>query len=183
MNLEVLYSSLQQPISDKGTTHSYLPIYQKEFEEFQDSQVSILEIGVWQGASLHLWDKYFVNARVIAGLDIDLNNIHKPFLTEKIKLFQGNATNFRDIDAMMDKLGDIQFDFIIDDGSHVLGDQLVTMKYLWPYLRSGGSYFIEDIQNPANDIPIFQQSDCIIHDVRPAKGRYDDIIIQFNKKQ
>lgn len=38
-----------------------------------------------------------------------------------------------------------QFDVIIDDGSHVHSDQSETLLNLWPHLRLGGIYVIEDL--------------------------------------
>eukprot|EP00966_Prymnesium_polylepis_P212279 4917263-Prymnesium_polylepis.1 len=38
------------------------------------------------------------------------------------------------------------FDAIIDDGSHVNSDIMGTFTVLWPHLRPGGLYFLEDLQ-------------------------------------
>jgi hypothetical protein len=38
------------------------------------------------------------------------------------------------------------FDIIIDDGSHINSHQIETFKILFPKLKSGGYYFIEDVQ-------------------------------------
>jgi hypothetical protein len=37
-------------------------------------------------------------------------------------------------------------DLIVDDGSHVNGDQITTFKTLFPHLNPGGYYVIEDLQ-------------------------------------
>jgi len=37
-------------------------------------------------------------------------------------------------------------DILIDDGSHRLNDQLTTLALLWPSIRKGGWYCIEDIE-------------------------------------
>ena len=39
-------------------TH-YFPIYEKHFERFRNKPVKILEIGVLNGGSLPMWQKYF----------------------------------------------------------------------------------------------------------------------------
>ena len=38
------------------------------------------------------------------------------------------------------------FDVIIDDGSHVPSHQKLTFQTLWPHLRPGGLYAVEDIE-------------------------------------
>ena len=37
------------------------------------------------------------------------------------------------------------FDIIIDDGSHIVAHQIISFKTLFPYLKSGGIYVIEDL--------------------------------------
>ena len=41
--------------------------------------------------------------------------------------------------------GSRQFDVIIDDGLHTWSGQQRTLTNLWPLLRPGGYYFIEDV--------------------------------------
>jgi hypothetical protein len=38
------------------------------------------------------------------------------------------------------------FDFIIDDGSHENAHQIETFGILWPHLKDGGVYIVEDVQ-------------------------------------
>merc|ERR1712029_878213 len=38
------------------------------------------------------------------------------------------------------------FDIIIDDGSHVPNHQLVSFETLWPSIKPGGMYIVEDIE-------------------------------------
>jgi len=40
-----------------------------------------------------------------------------------------------------------EFDIIIDDGSHSVRDQLISLKYFYPYLKSEGIYVIEDLDH------------------------------------
>ena len=45
------------------------------------------------------------------------------------------------------------YDIIIDDGSHVPKHMLLTFRHLWPYVRPGGMYVIEDIGFSYVDAP------------------------------
>ena len=45
----------------------------------------------------------------------------------------------------MKKLGDVKFDIIIDDGSHIDTNQLKTLLICCFYVKDGGFYIIEDI--------------------------------------
>src|SRR5437764_7355436 len=50
---------------------SYLSIYDKYLRKFRETEVRILEIGVWRGGSLSMWRKYFGPDAVIFGVDIN----------------------------------------------------------------------------------------------------------------
>ncbi|MCH7773979.1 MAG: hypothetical protein IH784_06180, partial [Bacteroidetes bacterium] len=49
---------------------SYLEIYENYFDEFRDKDISFLEIGVNDGASLRTWKSYFQYGKIY-GIDID----------------------------------------------------------------------------------------------------------------
>jgi len=55
--------------TDKNTTHSYLPLYQKLLIGKKETAKNILEVGIFLGGSIKLWSDYFTNANVY-GLDI-----------------------------------------------------------------------------------------------------------------
>ena len=121
--------------TDKSTTHSYLEAYESLFSKRRNDELRILEIGIWAGASLLAWAEYFTNENTeIIGIDVS----PQPFIAEvsknpKIKTIIGDATNVQDIELIGGT-----FDFIIDDGSHRLGDQLRAFKILKNRLRDGG---------------------------------------------
>jgi len=168
---------------DKGTTHSYIEYYQQLLEPYREVATDILEIGVAPGAlSLRMWEEYFFNASIY-GIDIQeyYDNITK-YNNDRIKIDIGNATKKEDIDRLY--LYNT-FDFILDDGSHSLRDQLMSFEYLFPKVNPGGIYIIEDIQEyyePAiADIFRNLHPNVDIVDRRHIKGRYDDIIITIRK--
>ena len=45
------------------------------------------------------------------------------------------------------------YDIVIDDGSHIPRHMLLTFRHLWPYVRPGGVYIIEDIAFSYADTP------------------------------
>ena len=151
--------------SDKNASN-YTTTYEKEFEPIKDSIQSILEIGLgtiiegahssmydWKtsrfidgetfndympGASLRAWKEYFTNAQIYGG-DIQQDT---QFEEERIKTFLFNSTNLEECNKYLE---DLQFDIIIDDGSHNPQDQINTMKSL--YNRAKLFYIIEDIHS------------------------------------
>jgi hypothetical protein len=68
-----------------------------------------------------------------------------------------------------------QLDVIIDDGSHKVGCQVSGANNLMQFLRPGGVYAIEDLQNQ-DVIDYFSSQGWTIEDYRIRSGRYDDVI-------
>jgi hypothetical protein len=72
MSLEELVDNSR---TDKNTTHSYLPLYQKLLVGKKETAKNVLEIGVCGGGSIKMWSEFFTNA-IIHGLDIsDISDI------------------------------------------------------------------------------------------------------------
>ena len=135
--------------------YGFLDIYEKYFKNLKDKKLNILEIGVDKGDSLRLWNEYFTNAN-ICGLDID----KKDFSIDGVEIYQGDQNDKSLLNEIAKKYG--KFDIIIDDGSHLLSDQLFSLNYFYKYLVVGGYYIIEDYKfpnyfkhlNDVNDIKI-----------------------------
>ena len=74
---------------------------------------------------------------------------------------------------------------IIDDGSHRLPHQSLTFNVLWPRVKPGGLYIVEDIQNAESDIPYLSEiiQPTRVLDLRKVKGRYDDILLIWQKER
>ena len=133
--------------SDKGTQHTYIQLYELYFA-LKKSSVSLLEIGMMTGGSMHLWQKYFDKYNLV-GLDI-LSTWSSPCAFQAEIEQDPNIHLVFGVDSTKDPVPDVvasqSFDFIIDDGDHRIGAQLETFKRYWPYVKSGGGvYFIEDV--------------------------------------
>jgi hypothetical protein len=133
--------------SDKwASLHWYTPHYERHFAPFRDEPVRVLEIGIGGyghalgGASLKMWKRYFHRGTVF-GLDVyDKSGLDQPRLTTII----GDQNSPDDLVAIHAKHG--PFDIVIDDGSHVAEHIHTSFQTLFPYLRDGGVYVIEDLQ-------------------------------------
>ena len=126
---------------DKGTDHDYLGTYAKYLSN--RNNVNFLEIGVFRGDSIKMWNEYFFDSDIL-GIDISLDNVSYPELKN---IMICDATSKNDIDT---KLGEKLFDYIIDDGSHAVADQIKSFDLLFGRIKNDGIYFIEDILGDAN---------------------------------
>ena len=133
--------------SDKKFGHNYIPLYERFFQSIRKKAHSLLEIGIGGyddpnlgGESLRIWKYYFPNAEIF-GLDIHEKRLPKQ---NRIHIFQGSQTDADVLDSIHKQSGD--FDVIIDDGSHRSPHIIKTFGLLFPLLKEGGLYVIEDTQ-------------------------------------
>ena len=133
--------------TDKSGIHQYTPQYQFHFKALKYKKVNLLEIGVGGydnpevgGASLRMWKKYFPLGRIYS---IDIYDKSK--LQEKrIQIFKGSQIDEDFLDNVCNQIGEI--DIIIDDGSHLNEHVIKSFMYLFPKLKDGGIYVVEDTQ-------------------------------------
>lgn len=126
--------------TDKSSKHhDYANIYDSYFHNYRNTFKKVLEIGVFRGGSLNMWQDYF-NSAEIYGLDI--NKKCKKFEHDRIKMFIGSQID----DNILLTIGSgNEYDLIIDDGSHIVEHQIYSFTKLLPYVKKGGYYIIEDI--------------------------------------
>lgn len=120
--------------TDKAITHLYCGNYQKYFASWKYKEFTLLEIGVAGGASIKMWREYFPKAKIY-GID---NN---PDCAGE-GVFIGNATDEAFLNTVLESIG--QPDVIIDDGGHVGHETIKSFQLLFPKVKSGGYYIIED---------------------------------------
>lgn len=148
--------------SDKSHKHKYEEIYEPEFSKNRHKEINILEIGIFQGASILSWAEYFPNAKVY-GVDIDLNFI---IPENREPIYTNPKINVRAINSMLKPdFGEVRFDYIIDDGDHSFNAQVETFRNYFPFLKNGGTYFIEDVYFGANYL---QQEGLSVVNDKPA---------------
>lgn len=124
--------------TDKSSrVHDFAKHYQVYFELLRELPLKVLEIGVQSGASLRMWKQYFPNAQII-GLDYYPLEVMEE---DRIKIIQGEQ---KDKDVLERVLLHGPFDIIIDDGSHKNPDIMASFEYLFPRMKPGGVYVIED---------------------------------------
>ena len=166
--------NMMEHCSDKGTLHSYIPVYNDLFDSLKNKPIKLLEIGVSRGYSLFTWKNYFKNAELIMGID------YQPRITfkkEGVKLLYCDINN---MDYVNKNLDNLKFDIIIDDGSHNINDQIFAFNYLKSRLNPNGIYVIEDVQNLENDLPQFNPQPNKVYDLRKVKNRWDDVMLVWN---
>lgn len=127
--------------------HHYTPHYMTHFKKYKYKKINLLEIGVGGhqdpskgGNSLRMWKYYFPFGRIF-GIDI----FDKSALEEwRIKTFKGSQSDADFLRKTVNIKGGV--DIIIDDGSHINEHVITSFKTLFPLLKDGGIYVVEDLQ-------------------------------------
>lgn len=122
--------------------HGYMSFYEKLFDSNRLTVKNFLEIGIDQGSSLMVWKDYFVHSNIY-GIDLvipDRVNNH-----ERLICGIADQSDSNQLKALLDNWNSPVFDSILDDGGHSVKQQRVSIETLWPSLKSGGYYIIEDL--------------------------------------
>lgn len=125
----------------KSGIHGYTAHYERWFGASKSRVNKILEIGVASGASLKLWEEYFPEAMIYA---IDSNPDCLRFQGKRTRIHIADQANASELQAVVEQAGK-DFDLIIDDGGHRMDQQLTSFRTLFPCVRSGGVYVVEDL--------------------------------------
>lgn len=136
--IEKLFDTTELP-STKWT--GYFDVYERHLSKFVDKAPKILEIGVLGGGSIELWLKYFGEGTQVIGVDIDPRCLEYKY-NGNAQVIMGDQNSPGFWDEFLDK--HTGFDIIIDDGSHIMEHQVLTLQKTFPHLKEGGTYICED---------------------------------------
>jgi cephalosporin hydroxylase len=146
---------------------------------------NLFEIGIWQGGS-PLFYGLATDARKVVALDIVNNGplpeaarddqalamayknpaieqiVRRHGICDKVKLNFGVSQDDRaKVTEIMDReFGDEKIDLVIDDASHQYGFSRSTFEIVFPRLREGGFYIVEDWQWAHIDSPVYQNGEA-----------------------
>ena len=125
-----------------GKESSLQGTYEEFFAPLVGKEITLFELGVLEGASLHFWCDYFETATIV-GLDSIPVHIDDP--TGMIHVYQGHQEDTELLDRIARIHAPNGFDIIIDDCSHIGRFARVSFWHLFQnHLKPGGIYSIED---------------------------------------
>lgn len=120
--------------------HHYFDVYHQHFAAYRNRQPTVLEIGVQNGGSLHMWRDYFGPGARLFGADID------PACATRgpagARIFIGDQSDPAFLNRIVEETGPI--DIVIDDGGHTANQMIVSFETLYPHVRAPGVYLVED---------------------------------------
>jgi hypothetical protein len=120
----------------------FYAIYDRYFAEFAGKSVTFLELGVHTGESLKVWASYFPNGTVI-GLDLAETGPDVSAYPNIVYESADQADCVR-LETICKTHAPDGLDLIIDDASHIGHSCATSYAVLFPHLKPGGLYIIED---------------------------------------
>jgi hypothetical protein len=148
----------------------------------------IFEIGIHHGGSTALWNELLAPERLTA---IDLSKDVRNAALARYLETRGDAIRLhwrtdqadrRQLRAIVDEDGVAPIDLVIDDGSHLLEPTTAAFETLFPLVRPGGWYVIEDwcweywLKSPDDDRTLEQSSLPLIQALAPAVAARRDVV-------
>lgn len=124
----------------------YFEIYDRHLARFRGKSPVIVEIGVYSGGSLGMWQSYFGPGTQVVGIDIE--PACKVYEREGVKIVIGDQAD-RNFWAQFRK-DFARVDILIDDGGHRYEQQATSLEEMLPHMAQGGVYICEDIQQRRN---------------------------------
>ncbi len=119
----------------------YFPIYERHLSGWRNKNLTFIEIGVSEGGSLQMWQRFFGPMATIVGIDIDPKC--KAHQERDIHVRIGDQSDTKFLASIIAEFGTP--DVILDDGSHVMADIWKSFEFLYPKLSKNGLYIVEDL--------------------------------------
>jgi hypothetical protein len=149
--------------TDKGTQyagdsrHGYAPIYDKYLTKWRTHSIRMLEIGVCMdstegGQSIYMWDAYFEKPEIYTFDIVDMSEHEAITRSNHVYFYKGDQSKREDFIAMYTAFGNKDFDFILEDGSHEVEHQIISLGQLFKYVKPGGLYILEDMSIPTRPV-------------------------------
>ena len=193
--MSYLFELADSSLTDKGTQHTYLGIYEYLFYKKKQTASVVIEVGIGcffekNGGSIKLWHDFF-DIATIYGIDIlPVERVIESLLNNPRVVLQCES-NAYDPNFILENYTNknIKADIIIDDGAHTFESMITFLNLYLPILKDDGILIIEDVQNIEwidslkNVVPDDMKKYIEVIDLRHIKNRYDDIMFVVNKSK
>ena len=136
---------------------SYLDVYERYLEPIRLQPLTVLELGVKSGGSLRMWKEYFPHGAIHG---VDLNPRCQEATEDRITVHLLSQDDEVGLAALAEAVGG--FDLVLDDASHINALTAASFRILWPHVRAGGFYIIEDLGMSWVDYARLQDQDTFM---------------------
>ena len=124
--------------------HGYSKFYNKIFYDIKNEKIDIMEIGSFYGNASAALYFYFKHANIVG---VDINPDMFKYKSQRIKSLHVDSSSQDSIKNEIIAL-DKTFKIIIEDASHMLKDQIISLFMLFPIVKSKGYFIVEELDFP-----------------------------------
>ena len=137
--------------ANNGPGHGFTEFYYKFFKDIK--KPTILELGVYEGASIKMFNEFYNGNCEIYCVDID-NKCDVSYIGDNIHFHILDLGNEKQLSNFLQMMNDnnVRFDIILDDASHIIYHQMIAYSFLRELLKKDGMYIIEDLHTCFGDI-------------------------------
>src|ERR1700722_3677551 len=130
--------------TDKAWDHGFTFFYDKFLRGERDRIRTVVELGIYRGASLKMWRDYFPSAQIY-GLDIEAHGQNA--YGDRIHTATCDATQPNTIVAALQRLGIAKGSVALftADGGHTMQQQQNALATLWDYMAPKSVFIMEDL--------------------------------------
>ena len=166
---------------------NYFDIYKDLLSPYKNKKITLVEIGIGDGGSLHMWKSFLNNKSKVIG--IDLNPDAKRLEKEGFKIFIGDQSKKSFWRNFYKKIGKV--DVIIDDGGHTNLQQITTFVESVNFIKDGGLIITEDTHtsfmkkkgfNNPSSYSLVRFSSSIVENLHRRNPNIDKKLNIFSKK-
>jgi SAM-dependent methyltransferase len=131
---------------DRSHRHPYTVPYTLLFEPLRGKPIKFLELGVFRGASIVAWRRYFEKARIYGYENDAVAMSHVPSLPDVFLSNVDVSTKDTLVKALERDTADGElFDVILDDAAHNVDHQTILIREGLRFVKPGGLMIIEDV--------------------------------------
>lgn len=143
-----IYGTDKVDATHTHNTLTYTEIYERYLRSWRLRRFTLLELGVFRGDSLRMWNAFFPRATVV-GLDLEQSAADR---APEFEVTVGSQADPDVLESIVRRHGDIRL--VIDDASHITSLTIASFRYLFPQLPRGSLYIMEDLSpNTYEDWP------------------------------
>ena len=138
------YAQPAKKNKEKIEAHGYAKIYETVFTNFKEKKINILELGSFYGNAAAALYFYFDKANIFSA---DINPDMFKYKSNRITNFYIDSSSRNSLkNDLISKKNN--FDIIIEDASHMLKDQIISLFMLFPLVNPGGYFIVEELDFP-----------------------------------
>lgn len=123
--------------------YSYFALYDRLFAPYRNTGATLLEIGVYKGASIKSWQEFLGDGSTVVGVDVNPECVQWDDAAGRRHVRIGDQSNPDFLQRLGEEFG--PFNIVVDDGSHITDHQIASFNGLFArHVAARGLYFIED---------------------------------------